>query len=234
MMSIRVRKNEERGKAKYDWLEPYHTFSFDTYYDEKEMGFGELRVINEDIVQSGRGFGEHGHKNMEIITYVVDGELTHRDSTGAKHVMGPGGVQKMSAGRGIHHSEMNEGSVPVHLFQVWIVPNKQNVEPAYEERKPDPKARKGNWQILASNHSAPDSVSLLADAEILTTVLDPGQTIEYHLATDRRAWLQVIRGEVKVEGENLRQGDGARLWNVEDIKLVASFDGAEVILFDLA
>ena len=232
-MSIQVRKNEERGNAKYDWLESYHTFSFDTYYDAKEMGFGELRVINEDIVQSGRGFGEHGHKNMEIITYVVDGELTHRDSTGAKHVMGPGGVQKMSAGRGIYHSEMNEGSVPVHLFQVWIVPNKQNVEPSYEERKPNPEARKGNWQILASNRSIPDSVSLLADAEILTTVLDPEQTIEYHLGTDRRAWLQVIRGEIKVEGEKLRQGDGARLWDVEALKLTADSDGAEVLLFDL-
>lgn len=233
-MSIQVRKNEERGKVKYDWLESYHTFSFDTYYDPKEMGFGELRVINEDVVQSGRGFGEHGHKNMEIITYVIDGELTHQDSTGAKHVMGAGGVQKMSAGRGIYHSEMNEGAVPVHLFQVWIVPNKQNVEPSYEERKPNPEARKGKWQVLASNHGVKDSVSLLADAEILTTILDSDQTIEYQLGQTRRAWLQVIRGKVNVEGEKLRQGDGARLWDMETLQLTADSDGAELLLFDLA
>lgn len=233
-MSIQVRKNEERGKATYDWLESYHTFSFDTYYDLEEMGFGELRVINEDVVQSGRGFGEHGHKNMEIITYVIDGELTHRDSTGAKHVMGSGGVQKMSAGRGIYHSEMNEGSVPVHLFQIWIIPNKQNVEPSYEERKPNPEARKGNWQVLASNHAVKDSVSLLADAEILTTILDSDQTIEYKLGQNRRAWLQVIRGKVNIEGEKLRQGDGARLWDTETLKLTADSDGAELLLFDLA
>ena len=232
-MKIQVRKSEERGKAEYSWLRSYHTFSFDTYYDSNEMGFGSLRVINEDTVQAGRGFEKHGHRDMEIITYVVSGELTHQDSTGSKHVMKAGGVQKMSAGKGIHHSEMNEGSEPVHLFQMWIVPSRMDVTPSYVEYLPEEKDRKDQWQVLASNKKT-DKVFLEADASILTTDLSGNKEIRYSLGAKRRAWVQVIQGEVRVDGQHLRQGDGARIWDAEELIIVAEDRGARVLLFDLA
>lgn len=232
-MKIQIRKSEDRGKAEYSWLTSYHTFSFDTYYDAQEMGFGSLRVINEDVVKGGRGFDRHGHKNMEIITYIVDSELTHQDSTGAKHVMEAGGVQKMSAGTGIQHSEMNEGAGPVHLFQMWIEPDQLNVEPSYVEYLPDPKERIDHWQVLAANKDGAN-VYLEADASILTTELSPLTKISYPLGAERRAWVQVISGDIRIEGQQLRKGDGARVWETDELTVTAGDDGARLLLFDLA
>lgn len=232
-MKIQIRKSEDRGKAEYSWLRSLHTFSFDTYFDLEQMGFGSLRVINEDVVQPGEGFGRHGHRNMEIISYIVEGELTHQDSTGVKHTVKAGGVQKMSAGRGVLHSEMNDGEEPVHFFQMWIVPDELEVAPSYVEYMPEESERKDQWQILASNQYGA-KIPLRVDAILLTTELSAGKEISYSLKKGRRAWLQIIEGELEIDGQKMQKGDGARIWDTEEIKLKAESNGARVLLFDLA
>lgn len=232
-MKIQIRKSEDRGKAEYSWLKSLHTFSFDTYYDSEQMGFGSLRVINEDVVQPGEGFGRHGHRNMEIISYIVDGELTHQDSTGVKHTVKAGGVQKMSAGKGILHSEMNDGKEPVHLFQMWIIPDELEIDPSYVEYTPEESGRKDQWQILASNQDGA-KVPLRADSALLTAELSAGKEIDYSLQIRRKVWLQIIDGEVEIGGQKMQKGDGARIWDTEKIELKAGSTGAYVFAVDLA
>lgn len=232
-MEIQIRKSEDRGKAEYSWLKSLHTFSFDTYYDLEQMGFGSLRVINEDVVQPDEGFGRHGHRNMEIISYIVEGELTHQDSTGVKHVVKAGGVQKMSAGRGVLHSEMNDGKEPVHFFQMWIIPDELEIAPSYVEYMPEESGRKDQWQTLASNQYGA-KVPLQADAILLTTELSAGKEISYSLKKDRKGWLQIIDGELEIDGQKIQKGDGARIWDTDGINFKAGPEGVRVLLFDLA
>lgn len=225
---IRIRRAEERGHFDHGWLDTYHTFSFADYYDPDFMGFRALRVINEDRVQAGRGFGTHSHRDMEIITYVLDGELAHRDSMGTGSVIRPGEVQRMSAGSGVLHSEMNPSPVaPVHFLQIWIVPERRGIDPSYEQkvfaREP------GKLTLLVSPDGSDGSLTIHQDARVLAATLD-GDTIHYQLAKSRYGWLQVARGAVDLNGEMLRAGDGAA---IEDERTLDIEGSGEILLFDL-
>lgn len=225
---IRIRRAEERGHFDHGWLDTYHTFSFADYYDPEHMGFRSLRVINEDRVKPGRGFGTHSHRDMEIITYVLAGELAHRDSMGTGSVIRPGEVQRMSAGSGVLHSEMNPSPVaPVHFLQIWILPERRGIEPSYEQkafaREP------GKLQLVASSNGRDGSITIHQDANIFAATLD-GKSLTYDLRADRYAWLQVARGAMTVNGDELRAGDGAAIENERTITI----DGdGELLLFDL-
>lgn len=226
---ITVRRSEERGRLRMGWLDSHHTFSFGEYYDPQHMGFGDLRVINEDRVRSGQGFSPHGHRNMEIVSYVVSGALAHRDSTGGGGVIRPDDVQVMSAGRGIRHSEMNGSETePVHFLQIWILPAQAETEPAYRERRFE---RREGLTTLVSPDGADGSLPIGQDASIRRLLAAPGA--RHDLTVERgRAWVQVVAGELQVDGETLRAGDGAGITDTERFSLVAGSD-VEALLFDL-
>ncbi|MCC6794956.1 MAG: pirin family protein [Candidatus Hydrogenedentes bacterium] len=231
---VTVRKANERGHANHGWLDTYHTFSFSNYYDPEHMGFRALRVINEDVVAPGRGFGTHPHSDMEIVTYVLKGALQHKDSMGNGSVLKAGEVQRMSAGSGITHSEFNASKdEPVHLYQIWLQPEKRGVEPSYEERTFDPAGKQGQWQTIASRDARDASMRINQDATLSLAALDGGSKLEYPLEQGRHAWLQVIRGEVSVNGTKLQTSDAAAVSNESTVKIEAGSD-AEVMLFDLA
>ncbi len=231
---IAVRKTEDRGHFDYGWLETYHTFSFGAYRDPDHMGFRSLRVINEDRVQPGQGFSTHPHKEMEIVSYVLDGALEHRDSLGNGSVIHAGEVQKMSAGTGVTHSEYNHSQTEiVHFLQIWILPERKGLEPSYEQRSFAEHERRDTLRLIASRDGGDGSVTIHQDVSIYLTVLDPGQQVVHRLSADRHAWVHVARGRVGLNGHGLAAGDGAAVSDEESLT-IAGEEAAEVLLFDLA
>jgi len=231
---ITLRRAADRGHANHGWLDSYHTFSFADYYDPKEMGFGPLRVINEDRVQGGMGFGTHPHRDMEIISYVLEGALEHKDSIGTGSVIRPGDVQRMSAGTGVLHSEFNHSpDSVVHFLQIWIEPSKRGVRPSYEQKSFAEQDKRGRLRLVASPDGADGSVSIHQDARVYAAVLDGGDEIAHRLADGRRAYLHVARGSVQVNGQHLSAGDGAKVEGERELRL-AGAQQAEVLLFDMA
>jgi len=228
-----LRKSEQRGHANHGWLDSYHTFSFADYHDPKEMGFGALRVINEDRVEPGQGFGTHGHRDMEIITYILDGALEHKDSMGNGSVIRRGDAQRMSAGRGVRHSEFNPSpTAAVHLLQIWIEPNVTGIQPSYEEKRFSDADKKGRLRLIASPDGRDGSVTIHQDAYLYATLLDKGDAVTHKLAPGRKAYVHVALGALQVSGMPLKAGDGMKISDETSISLAAA-NGAEVLLFDL-
>jgi redox-sensitive bicupin YhaK (pirin superfamily) len=233
---ITIRKAEERGHFDHGWLDTRHTFSFADYHDPSHMGFRGLRVVNEDRVQPGEGFPQHGHRDMEILSYVLSGALAHDDSTGGKEVLRPGEVQRMTAGTGVRHSEYNGSDTePVHFLQIWILPDRAGHAPSYEQ-KPFPDAEKRNrLRLVAAPDGAEGALRLHADVRVYATVLEPGARVSHPLVPGRHAWLQVARGELAVNGKTLRAGDGAAVSEERELVLAGGAGGpSEALLFDLA
>jgi redox-sensitive bicupin YhaK (pirin superfamily) len=231
---ITIRKSADRGHFDLGWLDTYHTFSFDQYYDPAHMHFRSLRVINEDRVQAGHGFPTHSHRDMEIITYILAGALEHRDSMGNGSVIRPGDVQRMSAGTGVSHSESNPSAAEqVHLLQIWILPAKHGLPPSYEEKHFDEEERRGQLQLIVSSDGREGSVTIHQDARVYAAVLGAGQTISHAVDENRSAWLQVARGTLLCNDLELTQGDGAAIRKESELRLTAH-DQTEVLLFDLA
>ena len=231
---LTVRKAEERGHANHGWLDTYHTFSFADYQDPREMGFGALRVINDDKVQPGKGFGTHGHRDMEIITYVLEGALEHKDSMGNGSIIRPGDVQRMSAGTGVRHSEFNPSpDERVHLLQIWIEPGVTGIPPGYEEKQFGAEEKKGRLRLIASPGGREGSVTIHQDAYVYAAMLDGRDAVTHRLAPGRRAYVHVARGAIEVNGTPLKGGDGAKIAGESEISLGKAAQ-AEVLLFDLA
>ena len=235
---ITIRPGNARGVAKLDWLDSRHTFSFGHYYDPRHMGFGPLRVINEDRVRAGAGFATHGHQDMEIITYVLEGAIEHRDSLGTGSVIRPGDVQRMTAGTGIHHSEFNHSRTrPLHFLQIWIVPETQGIEPEYEQRAYSEAERRNRLRLIGSRDGREGSVTVHQDADVFASLLEAGGKLVHPLRPDRKAWVQVARGAVRIDGVSLSAGDGAAVAGQQEIIIEADTDtadeGAEILLFDL-
>jgi len=230
---IDIRRSEERGGGDFGWLKTQHSFSFDTYHDPRFMGFRSLRVINEDWVQAGHGFPMHPHRDMEIITYVLDGAIQHQDSMGNGSIIRPGDGQRMSAGTGVRHSEANASKTEAaHLLQIWILPDRRGHEPGYEQ-KAFPEAEKcGRLRLIASPDGVDGSVTIHQDAKLYASLLNPGQAVKHELGKGRHAWLQVARGAVELNGQSLNQGDGAAISDEPQLTVRATRD-AEVLLFDL-
>ena len=230
---IDIRRSEERGGGDFGWLKTQHSFSFDTYHDPRFMGFRSLRVINEDWVQAGHGFPMHPHRDMEIITYVLDGAIQHQDSMGNGSIIRPGDGQRMSAGTGVRHSEANASKTEAaHLLQIWILPDRRGHEPGYEQ-KAFPEAEKcGRLRLIASPDGVDGSVTIHQDAKLYASLLNPGQAVKHALGKGRHVWLQVARGAVELNGQSLNQGDGAAISDEPQLTVKATKD-AEVLLFDL-
>jgi hypothetical protein len=233
---LTLRRSEDRGHFDHGWLDTRHTFSFADYRDERFMGFSDLRVINEDRVKPGRGFGTHGHRDMEILSYVLEGELGHRDSMGNGSTIRPGEVQRMSAGTGVTHSEMNPSpDHPVHFLQIWILPAEQGIRPGYEQRAFPEAERRGRLRLLASADGRDGSVTLHQDAAMLGAILAPGDHVRHEIPSGRVAWVQVARGEVSVNGKDLRAGDGLAAVDEAALEIRGGGSGdADVLVFDLA
>ncbi|MEK0182615.1 MAG: pirin family protein [Microcoleus anatoxicus] len=231
---IAIRKSEARGHANHGWLDSYHTFSFANYYDPKYMNFRSLRVINEDVINGGKGFGTHGHTDMEIITYVLEGALEHKDSLGTGAVIKPGEVQRMSAGTGIQHSEFNHSpSDPVHLLQIWLLPDRNGLTPSYEQRDFPLAERRGRLRLVAARDARDGAVKIHQDVDLYAAVLDKDARVSHVLQSNRYAWVQVARGSVLLNGLALEQGDGAAVSDESELVIEATAD-AEFLLFDLA
>jgi redox-sensitive bicupin YhaK (pirin superfamily) len=233
---IQVRRSSERGHFDHGWLNTFHTFSFGDYSDPANMGFRALRVINEDWVKPGMGFGMHGHRDMEIITYVLEGELAHRDSMGNGSSIQPGEVQRMSAGTGVRHSEFNHSKKDwVHLLQIWLLPEQEGLKPSYEQKTFPDTEKRGKFRLIASPDAREGSVKIHQDANVYASVLEPGDTPRHIFAPGRYGWLQVARGSVVLNGETLKPGDGAAIAEEGAFQLTnANGEKSEVILFDLA
>jgi len=232
-MTLTLRKSEERGRADFGWLDSRHSFSFGHYYDEKHMGFGPLRVINDDRVAPGGGFPTHPHSDMEIISYVLDGALEHRDSLGTGSAIRPGDVQRMSAGTGIRHSEFNASkSEPVHFLQIWIVPNQRGLAPAYEQKAFADADKRGKLRLVGSLDGRDGSVTIHQDVDLYATLLSKGQVVTHALRSGRGAWVQVARGAGTLNGTALREGDGVAVKAPGVLRLEAASD-SEVLLFDM-
>ena len=228
-----IRRGSERGYADHGWLKSFHTFSFADYYDPEHVQFGPLRVINEDRVEAGAGFGTHGHRDMEIISYVLEGELAHRDSIGTGSVIRPGDVQRMSAGRGVRHSEFNNSkSDEVHFLQIWIQPNELGIEPGYEEKRFSPEEKRGRLRLIASADGQEGSVRIHQDARIYAGLFDGVESASHDLAAGRRAYVHVARGRIEVNGSMLEAGDGLKASAAGALRLSAG-EHAEVLVFDL-
>jgi redox-sensitive bicupin YhaK (pirin superfamily) len=233
---IKVRKSAERGHANHGWLDTYHTFSFADYYDPKFMGFRTLRVINEDRVAPGQGFGMHGHRDMEILTYVLQGSLAHKDSMGHQEVLGPNEIQRMSAGTGVRHSEFNPSSTePLHLFQIWIEPATTGTQPSYEQIGFDPEAKKNKLKRLAGPEDSNGAARINQDAYMFVAELEKGVEIPYSLNPKRAAWVHLVRGDIAVNGIELHTGDASVVSGEEKLALTGVGAGPnEILLFDLA
>jgi redox-sensitive bicupin YhaK (pirin superfamily) len=228
------RPAQSRGHADHGWLDSHHTFSFADYYDPRHMGFGALRVINEDRVAAGEGFPTHGHRDMEILSYVLAGGLEHRDSMGNGSVLRPGHVQRMSAGTGVRHSEFNASKTdPVHFLQIWIEPASRGIKPGYEERIYSEAERQDTLRLIASRDGRDGSVQVHQDLDLFATLLAPGAQVQHTLPPGRRAWVHVARGEVTLNGERLTAGDAAAITEAGPLALTGAAD-SEVLLFDLA
>ena len=230
---ITLRPGAERGHGNHGWLDSHHSFSFGDYYDAAHMGFGPLRVINEDRVEPGMGFGTHGHRDMEIISYVLDGELSHKDNMGTGSVIVPGDVQRMSAGRGVQHSEFNPSKTAgVHFLQIWIEPSARGIAPSYEQANVPADAKRGRLALIAAPAGEGGAVLLHQDARVYATLLDGAESVTHALAAGRRAYVHVARGSVNINGLDLGAGDAVRIESEFEIRL-AGGHGAEVLLFDL-
>ncbi len=230
---LALRKAEERGHANHGWLDSYHTFSFGGYYDPRQMGVSNLRVINDDTVSPGGGFATHGHNDMEIISYVLEGALEHKDSMGNGSVILPGDVQRMSAGTGVTHSEYNHSSSePVHFLQIWLQPNTFGVEPEYDQRHFPLEERRGRWVLLVSPDGRDGSIATHQDALMYGSLLAPGETMDYRFDSRREGYLHLARGRLRVGSVNLEQGDGLRIQKQEMLH-IEGIEDAEVLLFDL-
>jgi redox-sensitive bicupin YhaK (pirin superfamily) len=231
---ITIRKSEDRGHLNYGWLDTYHTFSFDQYYDAAHTHFRTLRVINEDRVAPGKGFPTHSHRDMEIITYILSGSLEHRDSMGNGSVIRPGDVQRMTAGTGVAHSEFNpDESEPVHLLQIWIMPNARNLAPGYEQKFFGEAERQNKLRLITSPEGSDGSVKINQDARVYVSIVEPDAQLTHSLKKNRYAWLQVARGSVSINDMELNQGDGAAIHRENKLAIRAK-DRAELLLFDLA
>ncbi len=231
---MEIRRGNERGLAEHGWLRSFHTFSFADYYDPKHMGFGALRVTNEDRVQPGRGFGTHGHRDMEIISYVLEGGLAHKDSMGNGSVIRPGDVQRMSAGTGVHHSEFNASDQDlVHFLQIWIEPNVRSIAPSYEEKRFDDASKRGQLRLIASSDARDGSVRIHQDADVYAALVDGAESIEFKPRAGRLVYVHVARGAVEVNGQALQAGDAVKVWDAETVRIERG-RGAEILLFDLA
>jgi redox-sensitive bicupin YhaK (pirin superfamily) len=231
---LKLRKSADRGHFDHGWLDTYHTFSFGDYYDPAQMGFRALRVINEDRVAPGGGFGMHGHRDMEIVTLVLSGALAHKDSLGNGEALRPGELQRMTAGRGIRHSEFNASQTePVHLYQIWLTPRAAGLEPGYEQKAFDAAQRSGKWQLVASPRGEEGSLTIQQDARILLANLAAGQELTYDIPPGRHAWLQVLRGPVTLNDTVLQTSDAAAMSEEPRLTLRTAAP-AEVMLFDLA
>jgi redox-sensitive bicupin YhaK (pirin superfamily) len=231
---ITTRKAEERGHFDFGWLDTYHTFSFGEYHDRNNMGFRALRVINEDRVAGGEGFPPHPHRDMEIITYILEGAIEHKDSLGTGSVIRPGDGQRMSAGSGIRHSEGNASQTdPVHLLQIWILPEKNGIQPGYEQKSFPREEKLGKLRVIASPDGREGSVRIHQDASLYVALLEPKQQVTHSLADGRYGWLQIARGSVKLNGKELKQGDGAAISDEKQIT-IEGVESAEILLFDLA
>ena len=230
---IQIRKAGERGKVNMGWLDSNHSFSFGHYYDPDHMGFGNLRVINEDRVQPGKGFGTHGHEDMEIISYVIDGALEHRDSMQNGSVLRPGDVQRMTAGTGVQHSEFNHSNDElVHFLQIWILPEAKGLEPGYEEKRFDRAEKLDQLRLVGSRDGREGSVTIHQDVDLYAGVLTAETELTHVFADGRRGWLQIVRGDVAADGQSLSDGDGASIAEVESISITARSE-AEILLFDM-
>ncbi|HYW55681.1 MAG TPA: pirin family protein [Polaromonas sp.] len=231
---LTLRKSAERGYADHGWLKSFHSFSFAGYYDPAHMGFGNLRVINEDRIAPGTGFGTHGHKDMEIISYVMSGALGHKDSIGNGASIPPGDVQRMSAGKGIQHSESNHAQdATTHFLQIWIEPNVKSIAPGYEQKSFAESEKRGALRLVASNDGAQGSVTVHADAKLYAGLFDGGESADLSLAPGRKTWVHLVRGELQVNGHTLQAGDAAGLESEGNLRLTDGKD-AEVLVFDLA
>ena len=232
---ITVRPAHARGKANFGWLDSKHTFSFGNYYDPNHMGFANLRVINEDKVQPSQGFGTHSHKDMEIISYVLEGELEHKDSIGNGSVIRPGDVQRMSAGTGIAHSEFNASATNlVHFLQIWIMPDQVGIQPSYEQKYFPVEEKQGKLRLVASSDGRDNSVTIHQDASLYVATLNNGDRINHNTNRGRSLWIQVARGSVEINKQLLQTGDGAAITKETDIAIAATNDNTEILLFDLA
>jgi quercetin 2,3-dioxygenase len=230
---ITVRPAKERGGGDHGWLDTRHTFSFSDYYDPRHMGFRDLRVINEDRVAPGRGFGTHGHSDMEILSYVVSGALGHRDSMGKSEVIRPHEWQRMTAGTGVRHSEMNASKTePVHFYQIWILPEEESLRPGYEQKLFAPEEKTGRLRLVASRDGADGALKIHQDVRVYNSMLAAGDELSHALDEGRHAWVQVVRGAISLNGAALGEGDGAAVSGETALTISASED-AEVILFDL-
>jgi hypothetical protein len=231
---ITIRSTQDRGIANFGWLDSRHTFSFGNYYDPKQMGFADLRVINEDKVTPGQGFGTHEHRDMEIISYVLEGALEHKDSIGTGSVIRPGDVQRMSAGTGIQHSEFNASiTEPVHFLQIWILPEQKGIQPGYEQKTFTEAEKRGRLRLVGSRDGRDGSITIHQDVNFYATVLREGEAVKHSLAEGRVAWLQVVRGAVQVNDQTLTAGDGAAITQEAQITLQGASNDSEVLLFDL-
>jgi quercetin 2,3-dioxygenase len=230
---IKLRKSQERGHANHGWLDSYHSFSFAEYYDPAHVNYSVLRVINEDVVAGGTGFGMHPHRDMEIVTYILSGELRHQDSMGNGSVIGVGDVQRMTAGTGIRHSEFNaQAETPVHLLQIWVMPSQDNLTPSYEEKHFTDAEKENRWCLIVSPNGQEGSVTIHQEASIFATLLDETKTLHYALSQNRCAYLQLAKGSIQLNGEKLKAGDAAMIENIAEFSLTAE-DKAEILLFDL-
>jgi redox-sensitive bicupin YhaK (pirin superfamily) len=232
---IRIRKSEERGRADRGWLKSYFTFSFADYYDPAHMGFSALRVMNDDRIAAGKGFGPHAHRDMEIITYVLEGRLLHRDSMGEQHVLGPNEVQTMSAGSGIVHSEFNASETePTHSIQIWVHPSSEDLQPSYQQIAFEPKEKRGRLRLLAAPQPIDGATVIRQDARLYAAELGAQDGVAYAIEPSRNAWVQVVRGAVTLNGRLLNEGDGAAISEEKTLSLAgAAPAGGELLLFDL-
>ena len=233
---LTVRKSNDRGHADHGWLDSHHTFSFANYHDPAHMGYRSLRVINEDRVANGRGFGAHAHRDMEILSYVLKGKLAHKDSMGHVEVLGPNEIQKMSAGSGVVHSEFNGSETePVHFFQIWIEPKSRGTTPGYEQLKFDASEKLDKFKVLASQEKVAGAATINQDAKVSVAELTPGKELTYPIGAKRHAWLHVIDGDVTVNGKELHTGDAVAADQEEKLEVIAKGTGnSEILLFDLA
>jgi quercetin 2,3-dioxygenase len=230
---IKIRRSEDRGQANYGWLDTKYTFSFNTYRDERFMGFRNLRVINEDVIGPDQGFPTHGHRDMEILTYVMSGELSHKDSMGNGETIRPHEVQRMTAGTGVLHSEYSSPTDKTHLLQIWILPEKRNLEPGYEQKFFAPEDKKGKLKLVASRGGSDGSVHINQDVRLYSSILSKGEAVSYELKENRHAWIQIVKGSLETNGEFLNEGDGAAVSDETLLEIKALEDETEFLLFDL-
>ncbi len=230
---INIRRSNERGHANHGWLDTYFSFSFADYFDPQIMGFLNLRVINEDRIEPDQGFPTHGHRDMEIITYVISGEVSHRDSMGNGETIRPNEVQRMTAGTGVLHSEYSSPTDRTHLLQIWILPEKTNLQPGYEQREFKPEEKQGRLRLIASRGGDDGSVHINQDVRLYASILNGGERVEHVLDEGRHAWIQLISGSLELNGTTLEAGDGAAVSNESKLEIKAGSSNTEFLLFDL-